>query len=87
MSLLFLHRINYAHNRRGEYVIGSGGIESANKFICHVRLKRSGAWWLKENGNGMLALRCAIVNGTLDEAFRRYVARDQQKRFALGTNS
>jgi hypothetical protein len=81
------HRIDYAHNRRGGYVIGSGGIESANKFICHVRLKRSGAWWLKENGNGMLALRCALVNGTLDEAFRRYVARDQQERFEFGTNT
>jgi hypothetical protein len=24
---------------------GSGGIESANTCMCHVRLKRSGAWW------------------------------------------
>jgi hypothetical protein len=40
--------------------IGSGGIESANKFIGHVRLKCSGAWWVVENGNGMLRLRCAI---------------------------
>ena len=81
------HRIDYAHNRRGGYAIGSGGIESANKFVCHVRLKRSGAWWLKENGNGMLALRCALVNDTLDGAFRNYVARDQQKCFVLGTNT
>lgn len=29
--------------------IGSGGIESANKFIGHVRLKRPGAWWVVEN--------------------------------------
>jgi len=81
------HRIDYDHNRRGGYAIGSGGIESANKFICHVRMKRSGAWWLKENGNGMLALRCAVVNGTLDDAFKRYVALDQKNRFMLGTKS
>jgi len=81
------HRINYAHNRRGGYAIGSGGIESANKFICHVRLKRSGAWWLKENGNGMLALRCALTSGTLDDAFRNYVARDQHECFAVATNA
>ena len=81
------HRIDYEHHRRGGYAIGSGGIESANKFICHVRMKRSGAWWLKEHGNGMLALRCAIVNGTLDDAFKRYVALDQQNRFMLGTKS
>ncbi|MBI5788829.1 MAG: hypothetical protein HZA78_08260 [Candidatus Schekmanbacteria bacterium] len=77
------HRIDYKYNRRGGYAIGSGGIESANKFIRHSRLKRSGAWWLKENGNRMLALRCAIVNGTLDDAFR-YVALDQN-RSTLGS--
>ena len=73
-------RINYSHNRRGGYPIGSGGIESANKFICHVRLKRNGAWWLKENSNRMLALRCAFVNGTLDAIFNRYVAKEQELR-------
>jgi hypothetical protein len=38
-------RINYRSFKRGQYPRGSGGIESANKFICHVRMKRSGAWW------------------------------------------
>jgi hypothetical protein len=38
-------RLDYRFARKGGYPIGSGGIESANKFICHVRLKRSGAWW------------------------------------------
>ena len=80
------HRIDYKHNRAGGYAIGSGGIESANKFICHVRLKRSGAWWLDENANGILALRCANVNGTLDDAFSRYVARDRNCS-TFGTNS
>jgi hypothetical protein len=42
--------------------LGSGGIESSNKFICHVRLKRSGAWWYEANSNHMLALRCAKYN-------------------------
>ena len=40
--------------------IGCGGIESANQFIGHVRLKRSGAWWVVENGNGMLRPRCVL---------------------------
>jgi ssDNA-binding Zn-finger/Zn-ribbon topoisomerase 1 len=79
------HRIDYRHDRAGGYAIGSGGIESANKFICHVRLKRSGAWWLQENANGILALRCAIVNGTLDDAFSRFVERDS-KRHTIRTN-
>jgi len=49
-----------------------GGIESANKFICHVRLKRSGAWWYVANSNHMLALRCAKYNGTFEHVFERY---------------
>ena len=53
--------------RRGGYPLGSGGIESSNKCICHVRLKRSGAWWYEANSNHMLALRCAKYNGTLNQ--------------------
>jgi hypothetical protein len=57
---------------------GSGAIESANKFIHHVRLKRSGAWWLKTNANHMLAIRCAIYNSTFTHVFARHVAFQQQ---------
>jgi hypothetical protein len=38
-------RLPTASQRRGGYPLGSGGIEAAHKFIAHVRLKRSGAWW------------------------------------------
>jgi hypothetical protein len=72
-------RIHYRHLRRGGYPLGSGGIESSNKFICHVRLKRSGAWWYEANSNHMLALRCAKYNGTLDQVFVHY---QQQQRGA-----
>ncbi|MCP4217521.1 MAG: ISKra4 family transposase [bacterium] len=65
-------RVHYRGDRIGGYPIGSGGIESANKFICHTRMKRSGAWWVKETGNDMLAIRCAIYNGTYDKIFERY---------------
>src|SRR5215475_152471 len=66
------HRINYETLKRGQYPRGSGGIESANKFICHVRMKRSGAWWYVINGNEMLRLRCAFYNETFDQVFARY---------------
>jgi len=66
------HRIHYRSFKRGQYPRGSGGIESANKFICHVRMKRSGAWWYEINGNTMLRLRCAFYNETFDEVFARY---------------
>ncbi len=62
--------------RRGGSPLGSGGIASSNTFICHVRLKRAGAWWYEVNSNQMLALRCAKYNGTLDQV----VVRDQQRQ-------
>src|SRR5262249_34075344 len=64
-------RTAYRKLRRGGYPLGSGGIESSNKFICHVRLKRSGAWWYEANSNQMLALRCAKYNGTFEQVFVR----------------
>jgi hypothetical protein len=68
-------RTHYRQCRRGGYPLGSGGIESSNKFICHVRLKRSGAWWYESHSNRMLALRCAKYNGTLDQVFARHQQR------------
>jgi len=65
-------RTHYLQLRRGGYPLGSGGIESSNKFICHTRLKRSGAWWYEVNCNQMLALRCAKYNGTFDQVFVRH---------------
>ncbi|MGE3540496.1 MAG: hypothetical protein AB7N91_24030 [Candidatus Tectimicrobiota bacterium] len=70
-------RTYYPQLRRGGYPVGSGGIESSNKFICHVRLKRSGAWWYEDNSNQMLALRCAKYNGTFTQLFVRYQQRLQ----------
>jgi hypothetical protein len=68
------HRLAYQQCRNEGLSLGSGGIESANKHICHVRLKRSGAWWLEENGNTMLRLRCAIYSDTFDVVLTAYRA-------------
>jgi hypothetical protein len=68
-------RVDYGFARKGGYPIGSGGIESAHKFIGHIRLKRSGAWWYVERANQMLALRCAKYNGTFDRIFDAYKQR------------
>jgi hypothetical protein len=65
--------------RKGGYPIGSGGIEAANKCISHVWLKRSGAWWYVEKANHMLALRCAIYNGTFGRVFEAYKRRALQQ--------
>ena len=72
-------RLNYRAARKGGYPIGSGGIEAANKCISHVRLKRSGAWWYVEKANHMLALRCAIYNGTFESVFEAYKRKALQR--------
>jgi hypothetical protein len=72
-----LARIEYGSHG---YPIGSGVIESAHRFICHARLKRSGAWWYVENSNRMLALRCADYNGTFERVFQKYVQKDRASR-------
>ncbi|MCI5137710.1 MAG: hypothetical protein D3922_04675 [Candidatus Electrothrix sp. AR1] len=68
-------RVDYGAARRGGYHIGSGAIESANKFIGHVRLKRSGAWWYRSFANNILKLRCAKYNGTYDLIIEKYKER------------
>jgi hypothetical protein len=69
------HRIDYLENLGTGYAIGSGAIESANKFISHTRMKRSGAWWVVPYGDGMLRIRCAIYNGTYDHLFNEYATK------------
>ena len=49
-----------------------GGMASSNTFMCHGRLKRSGAWWYEVNSHRMLALRCAKYNGTFERVFTRH---------------
>ena len=74
-------RLHDRSARKGGYPIGSGGIEGANKSISHVRLKRSGAWWYLERANRMLALRCAIYNGTFERVFDAYKRRALQSHW------
>jgi hypothetical protein len=70
--------INYGSLKRGGYHIGSGGIESSNKFIANVRLRRSGAWWYPSNANNLLKLRCAKYNKTFDRIMEKRKLRIKQ---------
>lgn len=65
--------------RRGGYHIGSGAIESANKFISYTRLKRSEAWWYIKNANNMLKIRCTKYNGTYDTIIKKYKKDDLER--------
>lgn len=80
-NYLFNHRdkMNYSSAKRAGYHIGSGAIETANKFISHTRMKRSGAWWYIKNANNMLKIRCAKYNGTYDNVIEKYKINDQKR--------
>jgi hypothetical protein len=67
-----LHRLDYDKFNRLNFPIGSGGMESANKFICHVRLKRSGCWRKPSHANEVLKLRCAKFNNKTEDVLNTY---------------
>jgi hypothetical protein len=74
------NRLDYGTLRRGGYHIGSGAIESANKLISHVRLKRPGAWWYPSNANTVLKLRCAKYNGMYGKAMELHRLKHRKKK-------
>lgn len=71
--------INYGSMKRGGFHIGSGAIESSNKFIANVRLKRSGSWWYPTNANNILKLRCSKYNNTFDQIMENRKMKLKQK--------
>jgi hypothetical protein len=46
--------------------IGSGKVEGGHRHVIQARLKISGAWWLKDSANAMLALRTTRINNQWD---------------------
>jgi len=59
-------RVDCGFARKGSYPTGSGGIESANKFISHVRLKRSGVgrMWSRPTGCCLYGVPSTTVPST-----------------------
>ena len=52
------NNMKYNYYRNQGYYIGSGAIESANKYIVSNRLKMSGMRWTIKNANSLIWLRC-----------------------------
>jgi hypothetical protein len=59
-------RMHYKQYRNNGYAIGSGAIESANKYVVQRRLKISGAVWTPDHANAMAHLRAEYINGRFD---------------------
>ena len=52
-----LDSINYKYYREKGYLIGSGGIEGANKSVIQERLKLQGTKWIRDNAHYVAILR------------------------------
>lgn len=61
--------INYRIFRRMNLPIGSGVIESAIRRVVNLRLKGAGMFWIKENAEGLLHLRCQLKSGNWDSFY------------------
>lgn len=56
-------RMNYAEYRRRGYYIGSGAIESANRYAIQDRLKKSGMMWSTKGANAIAKLKTLYLSG------------------------
>jgi len=66
-----LDQIDYKSSIEHELPIGSGRIEGGHRHVIQSRLKISGAWWLEESAQDMLALRIIRVNDKWDDYWKR----------------
>jgi hypothetical protein len=73
--------IKYVENRPGQFEyhqairkglpIGSGKIESTHRSLMQKRLKKPGAWWLRENAEKIADLRTLRANGGWEFLWQR----------------
>ena len=59
--------MRYDEWRAAGYFVGSGAIESANKYTMQNRMKLSGMSWKLETARGMLALKARLESGLWHE--------------------
>lgn len=59
-------KMRYEKFKEMEICIGSGAIESANKYVVQRRLKLQGMKWNEDNANYMVHLRAEYINKQMD---------------------
>jgi hypothetical protein len=60
-------RMRYPKFRREHLFVGSGVIEAGCKTVIGSRLKQSGMFWTVRGANAIIALRCCLLNGRLED--------------------
>jgi len=73
--------LRYVTFRRRGIPCGSGAIESTIRRVINQRLKSNAIYWLKENAEGMFAIRALLLSDRWDETLvrlRQAMARDRR---------
>jgi hypothetical protein len=60
-------RMRYPDFRKKSLFVGSGVIEAGCKTVIGSRLKQSGMFWTVRGANAIIALRCCLLNGDLED--------------------
>jgi hypothetical protein len=60
-------RMRYPEFRKKNLFVGSGVIEAGCKTVIGSRLKQSGMFWTVAGANAIIALRCCLLNGELED--------------------
>jgi hypothetical protein len=60
-------RMRYPEFRKKNLFVGSGVIEAGCKTVIGTRLKQSGMFWTVRGANAIIALRCCLLNGELED--------------------
>ena len=60
-------RMRYPEFRQKNLFVGSGVIEAGCKTVIGSRLKQSGMFWTVRGANSIIALRCCLLNGDLED--------------------
>ena len=61
-------RLSFVRFRKLGIPLGSGSIESSIRRVVNNRMKSNGMFWLAENAETMLQLRCQVMGGRWDES-------------------
>jgi len=57
------HRLRYDQFKKAGIPLGSGAVESAIRRVVNLRMKGNGIFWVPQNAERMLFLRCQLLSG------------------------
>lgn len=78
--------MHYDEYEKNDWMVGSGNIESCHRYTMQDRMKRPGQHWNRQNGQGILSLKCRKESNHWDEVVE-LIRQDYIRRRASKTSS